>query len=225
MTQLSETQVELLHEHYRDTCGVMQSQRASRDRHFYLVIAVLGLAMFDVATPQGFAAVIGEVLKSQFNLASSPDLAYVRSILWFLLLGLTVRYSQVTLNLERQFDYIHELEVVLQQHVHEVFRREGSAYLERYPRFLDWAHFLYTIVFPLLLCVVAIAWTYRQVPSGSWPVTAWFNLTVTILLLISVALYLETLHRRRIDSGVARWRAWWSARGPRSKHKRVRTDE
>ena len=123
MTTVNEKQLELLHEHYRDTCSAMQAQRASRDRYFYLVIAVLAVALFDVATPQGFATVIGDVLKSQLNLATAPDLAYVRSILWFLLLGLTVRYSQVTLNLERQYDYIHDLEAVLQQHVHKVFRR------------------------------------------------------------------------------------------------------
>jgi hypothetical protein len=123
----------------------------------------------------------------------------------------------VTLNLERQYDYIHELEVVLQQHVHEAFRREGDAYLEQYPRFLDWAHFLYTVVFPLLLCIVAIAWTYRQAPPRPWPVTAWFNLTITVLLLISVVLYLETLHRKCIDRGVASWRAWWRARGPKKR--------
>lgn len=222
MTTVSEKQVELLHEHYRDTCGVMQSQRASRDRYFYLVIAVLAVALFDVATPQGFANVIGDVLKSQLNLVTAPDLAYVRSILWFMLLGLTVRYSQVTLNLERQYDYVHDLEAVLQQHVHEVFRREGGAYLEKYPRFLDWAHFLYTVVFPLLLCMVAMVWTYRQIPTWPWPGTAWFNLAITVLLLISVGLYLETLHRKRIDRGVARWRAWWSARGPKARDSKKR---
>ncbi len=91
MTELRETQVELLHEHYRDTCGVMQSQRSSRDRHFYLVIAVLGLAMFDVATPQGFAMVIGDVLKANSTSQVRPIWRTVRSILWFVLLGLTVR--------------------------------------------------------------------------------------------------------------------------------------
>ena len=34
----------LLHEHYRDTCGVMQQQRRARDRYFYLVILVLVIA-------------------------------------------------------------------------------------------------------------------------------------------------------------------------------------
>jgi hypothetical protein len=145
-------------------------------------------------------------------LSNALDLAYVRSVLWFLLLGLTLRYSQLTLNLERQYGYIHQLEEALQEVVHPAFRREGRAYLENYPRFLTWAHFLYTVVFPLLLCVVALCWTYRQFPTWPWPWTVWFNLAVTVLLLVSVGLYLQTLHRERISRGIAWWRAWWSAR-------------
>lgn len=222
---MPENQVEILHEHYRDTCGVMQSQRASRDKYFYLVVTVLAVASFDVATPQGFATVIEDVLKSQFSLSAAPDLAYVRSVLWFLLLGLTLRYSQLTLNVERQYEYIHKLEAVLQQHVHEIFRREGGAYLEDYPSFLEWAHFLYTIVFPLLLCVVAMSWTYRQLPPWPWPGTSWFNLAVTVLLLISVGLYLETIHRERVGRGVARWRAWWSGRRPKARKTEKKPEE
>lgn len=208
----ADTKAELLHEHYRDTCGVMQGLRVSRDRCFYLVIAVLAAALFDVATPQGFATAVGDLLKARLGLSNALDLAYVRSVLWFLLLGLTLRYSQLTLNLERQYDYVHKLEAALQEEVHPAFRREGSAYLEDYPRFLTWAHFLYTIVFPLLLCVIALGWTYRQFPRWPWPWTVWFNLAVTVMLLVSVGLYLQTLHRERIARGIAYWRAWWSTR-------------
>jgi hypothetical protein len=208
----TDARAEILHEHYRDTCGVMQGLRASRDRCFYLVIAVLAAALFDVATPQGFATAVGDLLKIRLGLSNALDLAYVRSVLWFLLLGLTLRYSQLTLNLERQYGYIHQLEQALQEVVHPAFRREGRAYLEDYPRFLTWAHFLYTVVFPLLLCVVALCWTYRQFPTWPWPWAVWFNLAVTVLLLVSVGLYLQTLHRERLSHGIAWWRAWWSAR-------------
>lgn len=207
-----DAKAEILHEHYRDTCGVMQGLRVGRDRCFYLVIAVLAAALFDVATPEGFATAVGDLLKTRLGLSNTLDLAYVRSVLWFLLLGLTLRYSQLTLNLERQYGYIHQLEEALQELVHPAFRREGSSYLEDYPRFLTWAHFLYTVVFPLLLCGVALGWTYRQFPTWPWPWSAWFNLAVTVLLLVSIGLYLQTLHRERISRGIEGWRAWWSAR-------------
>src|SRR5438552_1055866 len=106
----------ILHDHYRDTCTVMQSQRAARDRYFYFVLAVLGIALFDVATPQGFATTVGDVLKSKMQLSVAPDLGYIRSLLWFLLLGFTIRYCQTALAVERQYGYVHKLESLLSAH-------------------------------------------------------------------------------------------------------------
>lgn len=192
----------LLHEHYRDTCGVMQDQRRARDRYFYLVLALLGIALFDVAAPEGFATTIADVLKTQLGLSVAPDLAYVRSLLWFLLLGLTVRYGQAALAVERQYIYIHELEAKLSAHVEAGFKREGEAYLTGYPLFLSWAHYLYTIIFPLLLSAVVISWTWRQIPGWpwpfgpAWPFLVWFNFIVTIAILASIAMYLHAFHRR-----------------------------
>ena len=116
----------IVHEHYRDTCTVMQNQRAARDRYFYLVLAVLGIALFDVATPQGFASAVGDVLKSQMQMSAAPDLGYVRSLLWFLLLGFTIRYCQTALAVERQYAYVHKLESLLSTHVEGAFTREGD---------------------------------------------------------------------------------------------------
>ena len=87
----------LLHEHYRDTCGGMAEQRGKRDRYFYLVLAVLAIALFDLTAPEGFATTVADVLKTRLGLSVAPDLSYVRSFLWVLLLGLTVRYGQAAL--------------------------------------------------------------------------------------------------------------------------------
>src|SRR5262245_39846269 len=97
----------VLHDHYRDTCSVMRGQRAARDRYFYLVLGVLAVSLFDIATPQGFASAIADVLRAKAQLSSTPDLTYVRSLLWLLLLGLTVRYCQSALAVERQYKYVH----------------------------------------------------------------------------------------------------------------------
>ena len=187
----------ILHEHYRDTCTVMQSQRHARDRYFYFVIVVVAIAWFDLAAPEGFANAVGDVLKDRFGLTAVPDLEYVRSVLWFLLLGLTVRYCQAALGLERQYTYVHELEATLAKHVEGRFGREGEAYLSDYPMFLNWAHHLYSLVFPVVLAAVAVAWTYHQIPDHSrWSFAVWFNCTVTLALLVSLGLYLHAFYTR-----------------------------
>lgn len=187
----------IVHDHYRDTCTVMQDQRAARDRYFYLVLAVLGIALFDVATPQGFASSVSDVLKSKMQMSAAPDLGYIRSLLWFLLLGFTIRYCQTALAVERQYAYVHKLESMLSTHFEGAFTREGDAYLSDYPLFLDWAHYLYTLVFPLLLSAVAIVWMYRQIPgSWPWPLAVWFDGFVTMAILASIGMYLVAFHRR-----------------------------
>src|SRR4051812_3099514 len=103
----------ILHDHYRDTCSVIRGHRAARDRYFYFVLAALAVALFDIATPQGFASTIADVLKSKAQLSSTPDLGYIRSLLWFLLLGFTVRYCQSALAVERQYAYVHKVETLL----------------------------------------------------------------------------------------------------------------
>src|SRR5665213_2974273 len=171
-------QLEIMHEHYRDTCTVMQGQRLARDRYFYLVIAVVAIGWFDVVAPQDVATIIGQALKSKLQLTVVPDLRYLRSILWFLLLGLTVRYCQAALSVERHYDYIHDIEALLSKHVHESFGREGAAYMSKYPLFLTWSHYLYVVACPVVLLGVVASWTRAQIPNwrpASWSGFVWFD--------------------------------------------------
>ncbi len=140
-----------MHEHYRDTCTVMQGQRIARDRCFYLVIAVVAIGWFDVVAPQDVATIVGQALKSKLQLTVVPDLRYLRSILWFLLLGLTVRYCQTALSVERHYDYIHDIEALLSKHVHESVRSRGRGVSVEVPTISD--------MVPLSLC--------RRLPGGA----------------------------------------------------------
>ncbi len=203
----------LLHEHYRDTCGGMAEQRGKRDRYFYLVLAVLAIALFDLTAPEGFATTVADVLKTRLGLSVAPDLSYVRSFLWVLLLGLTVRYGQAALGVERLYIYLATLEEALFSQVGVGFRREGAAYRGYNPFFLKWAHHLYTSVFPVVLAVVVVVWAWRQssgllwpVGSSIWSVAAWFNWLVAIAILASIGMYLHAFHLydRESDGGTGR---------------------
>ena len=190
----------LLHEHYRDTCGGMAEQRGKRDRYFYLILIVLAVALFDATAPEGFATTIADVLKAQLGLSQPPDLAYIRSLLWFFLLGLTVRYGQAALGVERLYIYLNDLEDAIASEVGAIFRREGEAYRRYNPLFRNWAHYLYTLIFPALLACVVVAWMRKQVPGWPWPIgvlwpfTVWFNVAVTLAILASIAMYLHAFH-------------------------------
>jgi len=83
----------------------------------------------------------------------------MRGMVWFILLSLTIRYYQTTVLIERQYAYLHKLGEELADFFPGAiaFTREGKSYLENYPKLSDWAHTLYTWVFPVLLLIFVTA--------------------------------------------------------------------
>lgn len=193
---MTDTQLQLLHEHYRDSCTVAQAIRSSRDRYFYSIVAVLSLVLFDVYSPADYSALVSEALAKRLEVARAPDLGYLRSVVWVVLLGLTVRYCQAVLLLERAYKYLHSLEDELAKDLGSVFGREGRAYLADYPAFLNWANRLYTVLFPALLVAAVVAAAVRETANRPWPSLVYFDLAVAGVLCVLIGLYLHARHKR-----------------------------
>ena len=199
---MEESKLQLLHEHYKDTCSVMASYRKTRDRYFYLILAVLAVVIFDLYSPQDFADILSQFVRAKLQANAAPDLRYIRSLIWFLLLGITIRYCQTALYMERQYKYIHSLEAALALHFNgEAFTREGKAYLKDYQLFSTWVHYLYSFVSPIFLAAVVVLRTIHEL-RASFPQTvlAWFDIGVALAMCISVVLYLIAFHNWRLPS-------------------------
>jgi hypothetical protein len=168
----------------------------SRDRYFFLIIALLAVMLFDMTAPQGFDSAVGDLLKTQVGLSSIPDLEFVRSLLWFLLLGSTLRYGQMAVAGERLYKTVHKLEELLNAEIPGGFEREGMAYKRFKPPFAKWAGVMYTIVFPLLLAVVAAVSLWLQTLGfpQDWPLRQWFNASCAGAIAVSVILYVHAFH-------------------------------
>ena len=175
---------------------MMSSFRKARDRYFYFSLALLAVVLFDISAPQDFGVILSEFLKNKLQVTHAPDMQYVRSLIWFLLLGVTVRYCQTALFIERLYKYIHSLEDHLSAEVSgSAFTREGKAYGEGYPLFSNWAHYLYTLVFPLLFILVIVVRTAHELRSQSaTSVLTWFDLSIAIAMCVSIFLYLFAFH-------------------------------
>lgn len=110
---MEEGRLQILHSHYQDTCAALQGFRSQREKFLYWILAALVLVLYDVGAPQQFGAVAGDLLRRQTGVSSIPDLSYLSTILFFILLGLTLRYCQTVIHIERQYKYLHELESTL----------------------------------------------------------------------------------------------------------------
>jgi len=178
----------------------MMSYRKSRDRYFYLTLAVLAIVIFDLYSPQNFADILSQFVRAKLEASAAPDLRYIRSLIWVLLLGITIRYCQTALYMERQYKYIYFLETALASNFNDVaFTREGKAYLKDYQMFSTWVHYLYSFVSPIFLATVVVLRTIHEL-RASFPrtVLAWFDLGVAIAMCISVVLYLIAFHNWRL---------------------------
>jgi len=198
-----DTFLEVLHDHYKDSFEHLLDHRRLRDRLFLLLLLTMTAMLFQVFSPVDASQTISEAVSKRLGLTKSMDASFIASIVWFALLALAIRYFQSVVLVERQYDYIHKLEEVLNPYYGgEVFTREGKAYLSGYPLFSKWASMLYTIAFPILLAtlvtikIVCEAW---QAPRLS--VTLGFNFAVSLLVLVSVALYLISLHAPKKPQG------------------------
>jgi hypothetical protein len=200
---IDDSKIQILHEHYKETAALLQSYRQTRDRQFYMTLATIAVVMFDAYTPRDFATVLSDVLKKALDTPAAPNLSYVRTLIWFLLLGVTVRYCQTVVLMERQYKYIHTLEVQLATHFKGVtFTREGKAYNEQYPAFAAWAHFLYTLVFPAAMLWVVAVRTVRQLPGWPpWSTLTWLDFFIGIAICATLALYLLAVHDWRPRGG------------------------
>lgn len=205
--------LQLLHEHYRDSCAETRATRRGRDRTSLLVLCSLVAVLFERSAPGEFGALIGNVIAEQWP-GARLDLQYLSTLIWVAVLGLAIRYFQTTVRLEREYKYIHSLEELLAaEFPTPSFTREGKAYLRDYPVFSSWVHVLYQFVLPCALLVIAAARVFStlRLPSP-WPARIWADLAVSVLLVASLVLYAWS-------AGVRDWtrRLWGSLTRCRSR--------
>jgi len=198
---LTETKLQILAEHYKNTFDILQDSLRKRDRLFLGVLCILIVMLFQIYTPQEASNLIVQFISDKLNIKTQINLLFIQSLIWFSLLAVTLKYFQVVITIERQYSYIHGLEKQLSNEYGQgAFTREGIAYLKDYPIFLNWASFLYTLFFPTLLLIISVAKIFSECRTvGFKTILTWFNMTIFLFIVISVVLYLIVLYRKKKD--------------------------
>lgn len=145
--------------HYKDTFECHLVVVKQRDRLFVFLLAIFTFFVLQFSSVDLVNGVVKSYVGKQLGVDVEKNLNVLGVLVWFLLVALTTRYYQLALHVERQYDYLHRLEKVINRSYVGtcVFTREGASYLDDYPLFLSWMRFLYSVVFPLtvLLCIIA----------------------------------------------------------------------
>lgn len=199
-----EKKLELLHDHYKDSFTYLRTYIQHRDRLLFFILLVLVIMMFQLAAQSDADQAISQAVAEQFELTTPIDMAFIGSAIWLSLLALVVRYYQRVMLVEKQYRYVHKLEGRLSSHYNdEIFTRESTSYSSSFPTFTKWAWRLYTLVFPVLLLVIAslkIRDELSRPITFAWPLV--LNIASFLLLLGFTLLYLYSFHIK--NSSLAR---------------------
>lgn len=187
---------QVLSEHYAQTFDLLQGHLKRRDRTFAGVLLLLIIMLFQLFTPDEASNLMTDIVSNKLGLETPIDFLYVLSVVWFVLLASTTKYFQSVILIERQYEYVSALEGELNSHYEGVeFTREGKSYSSNYPAFLNWASFLYTVLFPAILAIVVTAKIIGEFSQyGSSEFLVWFNGMIFVFIGISTLLYLRAIH-------------------------------
>ena len=200
MAKISDdTKLTVLNDHYNSTVADVKKLNKSRDTNFLFMLILLGVMAFQYVSPSQSQSVLTQFAQKRLEVDAAVSINVIASLVWFALLYVAVRYFQNVINLEKQFNYTHQLEAELAKHYNgKAFTREGKTYLNNYAIFSDWVHIVYWYIFPVLFLV---AITVKIV--GEWAATnqntsqLWLNTFIYASLVISTVLYVISLHRTK----------------------------
>lgn len=119
---------ETLHDHYKETFQYIRERETLRVRLFLFLIALYAVLAVQIQYPRKFDGSVETInlLGVQVDV-SSLSLAALLSATWVFVLAVVLRYCQTTMNIERQYDYLHKVEGRLSPEFgDDVYCREGG---------------------------------------------------------------------------------------------------
>lgn len=198
----SDTKLTVLSEHYNNTVADFKKLNKTRDTNFLFILILLGVMAFQYVSPSQSQSVLTQFAQKKLEVDAAISVNVIASLVWFALLYVAIRYFQNVINIEKQYNYTHQLENELAKHYDgKAFTREGKAYLNNYAIFSDWVHIVYWYIFPVLFtAVITVKIVGEWAASSQNALQVWLNTAIYASLLVSTALYVFSLYRTKKNS-------------------------
>lgn len=198
MSKASEdTKLIVLNDHYNNTVANFKKLGKSREWNFIAILVLLGIMAFQYVSPSQSQSVLVQAAQKKLEIDAAISINVISSLVWFALLYVAIRYFQTVINIEKQYNYTHQLENRLASHYEgKAFTREGKAYLNNYAIFSDWVHIVYWYIFPVLFtAVITVKIVGEWTAKNQNTLQVWLNSSIYAALVISTALYVWSLYR------------------------------
>src|SRR5215211_1581584 len=189
----SSSRLEVLHDHYKESFSYIRERERERDRLFLILIALFALLALEIQYPINFRGAVGTLsfLGIELNVDALPLPAFLTAT-WVTVLVITLRYCQASINIERQYKYLHTLEDKISGELKddELYRREGRAYKSEYSPFRWWIRRFYVIVLPVVAIIATGVLIYNEWAKLNYPLLGnIFDLVSASGVAVSFALY------------------------------------
>lgn len=203
MAKTSEdTKLTVLNDHYNNTVADFKKLGKSRELNFIAILVLLGIMAFQYVSPSQSQSVLTQFAQKKLEVDAAISVNVIASLVWFALLYVAIRYFQNVINIEKQYNYTHQLENELAKHYDDkAFTREGKAYLNNYAIFSDWVHIVYWYIFPVLFTtVITVKIVGEWAASSQNALQVWLDTVIYVSLVVSTALYVFSLYRTKKNS-------------------------
>lgn len=191
--QGTETRIDVLHDHYKESFSYIRERERQRDRLFLVLIGLFALLVLEIQYPTNFGGALGNfrVSGAEVDLGALPLPGFL-SISWVLTFAIALRYCQAAINAKRQYAYLHRLEEKISRELgdEELYRREGKSYLGDYPLFQDWVWICYVFLFPVIAMLATVALVGLEVARLPYPLpNKVFDAAIATAVVVSFYLY------------------------------------
>ncbi|MCK4635986.1 MAG: hypothetical protein KAT32_03910 [Candidatus Moranbacteria bacterium] len=200
MSITEEKKLEILYDHYKDTSLNVKEYIKQRDKIFVFLIIVIFILFLQLSFSNQSLSALNKFIENKigFNFYFSEE--FFNGVLWFILFSFLLRYSQINVLINRQYDYLHSVEdcICIKASKKNYIRREGHEYLKNYPFLSEWAHIVYTWIFPILLIFILFIKIVMEIKiTKKHGISIYFDGIIFLLIFLTVVLYLVNIHRKR----------------------------
>lgn len=185
---------ELLYDHYKDTFSRIKECINERNHFFVMVFIVIAVQFLFATSSDTISSVIVSFIQEKYKIDISAQMSIIQSLLWLILLYLTMRYYQINVYVERQYNYIHSLEEDIAREADIKFDREGGDYLSNYPKMNSFMDILYKWIFPIIYCLIICYKIINEYTVSRFSFLLILNTILFISCLVLTILYLIFLH-------------------------------
>lgn len=197
--------VEVLSRHYSETFDQLKEVVARRDRLFLYIVFVIFILLLYMSSPTVMSDWVNSFFSSQVTGSTGTtmlpliDVSIIGVVLLLGLLSFSHTYFQTVLHVERQYDYVYQLEEQLSGFFdNKAFIREGKHYRTYRRRFSAWTKVIFWYLFPFLYLLFIVYWLWFLFTTSQSPVGYKIvDLLITVSIIISMWLYLSAIIRRK----------------------------